>query len=604
MLFAQALKEGVVGPDWTGKSYTYKKGEQRLITESNKGYYILNNSVFSIIDNQALGSASQTSDLPDRTADRGLRNIGGHMVYPNGGQGGGNTQYWVRHLVQIFDDVKQGEVCWLAIPKCGTYQEGNVGSGTPTLNNVPMQVGVQYPPVGGQLTACQFDADPELKLTKAYAAKLTKTFDTDTDDELVRWVAHSDIRAGSHVHVHMWMKNTIMVSPSGDLRRKLLAGAGAAGTFMGDMMVRTTDAPSYNSNSMALFDDTDAGIVGMSAATRDALTNTGTQVSGAYWHTGIVAFLKDTDLVSLLDISDSTGQRGGSANSQVTDDSLTYGHTGRLFGRRFAVIPTGASNEASFRWVDNPGNSAVRRKRAGWCTHIVIAEGRNVIPSFSTEASIPTMLSKLEEFTNIPEFEDKPFVFLTLGPQGSAAATPSGAYGTDLASSPSATNPLTRAAYNEFWKNHPRTKWIFDVDKLMSSNINSNKMRVLKSARTAVVTIAPGTAIAESATEIFRPSDEGLRVGSPNFDAIANVTGAHIRTIKRYISPFKVELNAIVTPGMTTQNMYIGALPWTSSGTDWIHLSDLYYNLLYSFNITGLFSEGIDVFIPEIGANA
>lgn len=550
------------------------------------------------------GLSILSPELPYRTDDTSLRNIGGHMIYPNGGQGGSNTQYWVRHLVQIFDDVKEGEVCWLVVPKCATYQEGNVGSGNPTLNNVPMQVGVQYPPVGGQLTAGQFDADPARELTPTFAAKLTKTFGPDTEDELVRWVAHANIKAGSFVHVHMWMKNVIMVSPSGDLRRKLLAGVGAAGTFMGDMMVRTTDATSFNNNTLALFDDPSTGLVGMSTATRDALTNTGTQVSGAYWHTGIVAFLKESNIVSMLDISDSTGQRGGSANSQVTDDSLTYGHTGRLLGRRYPVIPTGASNESSVRWVDNPGNSAVRRKRAKWCTHIVIAEGRNVIPAFSTEASIPTMLAKLEEFTNIPEFEDKPFVFLTLGPQASSAATPSGAYGTDLTSSPSAVNPLTREAYNQFWKSHPRTKWVFDVSSVLSSSLNPNKMRVLKAARTVVVTIAAGTNIAESATEVFKPSDEGLRVGSPIFDAITNVTGAHIRTIKRYISPTKVELNAIVTPGMTAQNMYIGALPWTSSGTDWLHLSDLYYNLLYSFNVKGLFSEGIDVFIPQLGANS
>lgn len=544
------------------------------------------------------------NNLPDRTSYRSLRNIGGHMVYPNGGQGGANTQYWVRHLVQIFDDIKQGEVCWLAVPKCATYQEGNVQYGTPTLNNVPMQVGVQYPPIGGQLTACEFDADPELKMTTAYAAKLTKTFDTNTDDELVRWVAHADIRAGSFVHVHLWMKNVIMVSPSGDLRRKYQAGAGAASTFKGDMLVRTTDATSYNTNSLALFDDPINGIVGMPTATREALISTGTNVNGAWWHTGIVAFLKETDLVSLLDISDSTGQRGGSGNSQVTDDSLTYGHTGRLFGRRFPIVPTGASNESSVRWVEVPANSAVRRKRIKWTTHVVIAEGRNVIPAYTSEPSIPDMLSKLETFASLPEFEDRPFIFLTLPPQGGASAVPSGAYGTDVASSPSGVAPLTRSAYNEFWKRHPRTKWIFDLDTMMSSSTNYNKMRTLKAARTVTVTIAAGSNIAEASTEVFRPTDEGLRVGSPNFDSITNVTGAYLRTIKRYISPTKVELNAIVTPGMTAQNMYIGALPWTSSGTDWIHLSDLYYNLLYSFGITGLFSEGVDVFIPEIGANA
>lgn len=39
MLFATALKDGVVGPDWTGKNYTYKLDESRLIREDQRGYY-------------------------------------------------------------------------------------------------------------------------------------------------------------------------------------------------------------------------------------------------------------------------------------------------------------------------------------------------------------------------------------------------------------------------------------------------------------------------------------------------------------------------------------------------------------------------------------
>jgi hypothetical protein len=53
MLFAVAKKKGVTGPDWTGSTYTYKNGEQRMISEYQRGYYAAHIDAFDLLEADA-----------------------------------------------------------------------------------------------------------------------------------------------------------------------------------------------------------------------------------------------------------------------------------------------------------------------------------------------------------------------------------------------------------------------------------------------------------------------------------------------------------------------------------------------------------------------
>lgn len=58
MLFAKALKAGVVGPDFTGKNYTFALNEERLVNDDQRGFYEQHPACFSVFSNNALGSTA------------------------------------------------------------------------------------------------------------------------------------------------------------------------------------------------------------------------------------------------------------------------------------------------------------------------------------------------------------------------------------------------------------------------------------------------------------------------------------------------------------------------------------------------------------------
>lgn len=64
MLFATALKEGVTGPDFTGnRNYKYKNGEQRMITEDQRGYYEKHPDCFKLIESTGVVASTADGDL-------------------------------------------------------------------------------------------------------------------------------------------------------------------------------------------------------------------------------------------------------------------------------------------------------------------------------------------------------------------------------------------------------------------------------------------------------------------------------------------------------------------------------------------------------------
>lgn len=70
MLFATALKDGVTGPDFTGKKYTYKNGEQRIITEDQRGYYDQIPDCFSLVEFFSMVGKNQADKLVDKTGNQ------------------------------------------------------------------------------------------------------------------------------------------------------------------------------------------------------------------------------------------------------------------------------------------------------------------------------------------------------------------------------------------------------------------------------------------------------------------------------------------------------------------------------------------------------
>ena len=534
-------------------------------------------SNFDIVANEITDLQQFRGMLPDRTPTKSLRNIAGNSIYGKSKQGGTNTQYWARQVVPIYDTIKAGETVKIVLAKVSSYQEATNG----TLNNTPCQIGVEYPPLSGVITPAYFSN-----------GALTKTFDSDPNDELLDFTPTIDIPAGAIVHVHVWHKNSIMVCESGDIRRKL--NTAAASTFIGDMFRRTTDATSYNNNSMALFTDSANGITaGMSDTTRNALTCDLLQVNGSYWHFGILGILKVSDIVSFASIGDSTDARAGSGNSNITDDSYTYGVSGRILGRRFPVLSCSGANDAIFRWVDIPGNTVIRRNRMQWVSHISLPMGRNDIPAFTTDASVPGMLAKFDQFFAFPEFEGKPFVTYTL-PIFNATSSAQSDHMTTLANSFS-NGGLARKEYNKYMKTKAGVIKTYDLEMLFNSPSAFYKLAIPTNARTVVGNVAAGSDILELTTGDFYPfGDYRLNASNNNFGG-TGVVG--VRKMK-ILSNTKAKLSATVSVAINNENIYIGGYHWVAGPSDFIHMSDNYYNALYLIGEKGLFSEGLYMYNP------
>lgn len=117
MLFVEALKEGVVGPDLDDDYYTFKNGESRLIKESQKGWYEEHPDAFRLTETLSFNDGSSSNS--------GIYGVSTRLRLPNFFQAG--CQFLDSWEVHVATDWIR-EPWLLFVNGTGTGEDGAAGS--------------------------------------------------------------------------------------------------------------------------------------------------------------------------------------------------------------------------------------------------------------------------------------------------------------------------------------------------------------------------------------------------------------------------------------------------------------------------------------------
>lgn len=537
MLFAKALKHGVTGPDWQGKSYTYAQDESMLIRDFDKGYYELHKDEFVL---QTSNAITNDTGLPKRTIDYGWRNVGKNVAYGTDIQGGG--QQWVFRAWGICeDDAKAGDTVKLIWSKAVNWTEKDVNNRT--LAGATWQILVEYPPMSGNLIPAYNTRMPN--------GLVTTTFDNGKGEEVWNWVTPKAIKAGTPAPVWIWTSNGFINAP-GSSRGK--ASGKAAGSYKGDFAFFVANT----SGSHALY--TEGNLVGLSTAAREALVNDSTNS----YHCAPFAIAMYTNKVSWLKFGDSNDQRGGSTYNGVIDESYTHGIGDRLLPVDAAVGEVSAANDGAIKgWVNLPAQNSARRDLIKYFTHGVFLHGTNDHGLFADPQTHAQMKASYDAFFEIAEIKKyiRGWVAITTPVYSvDAYSIPADFYTTGSLSDASKTS--ARVVYNDIVRNDPRWLRLWDLAQYFESKDTNGRLTRPANARPVTASISANSDILvldPTETATFDRDDIQLRVVNNNLLGAGQLGDARIIKI---LSPTQAKLSRVLTSAVATSTFYIGALHW------------------------------------------
>jgi hypothetical protein len=155
MLFAQAIKDGVTGPDWTGKDYTYKAGEERLLLESQRGYYEQHKDAFTLRYSDSFSTSDSFPQIMGPASVRPFTNLNnGFPAFKLNGQAIGRV-YPKNTSGKTIKDPR------LTMVGAMQYIENDASGGT-------VQAFLEYPTGSGQIYNFTFSATSEGTIPTAW----------------------------------------------------------------------------------------------------------------------------------------------------------------------------------------------------------------------------------------------------------------------------------------------------------------------------------------------------------------------------------------------------------------------------------------------------